>query len=139
MPFALIVAGIVMLVASVRNTQSDLWVLLRGDFTGSGNFIYWFISIMLIGSIGYVKALRPLSNAFLTLVLIVLFLSRKGFFAQFQRQIQTTNTAPSTGSGSNSILPALPALPSLNDLFSGIHAGSQTSPFTIPDFAGIFR
>lgn len=92
MPFALIIVGLVMLVSSARNTQSQLWTLLVNDFTGQHNFVYWFVSIMAIGSVGYIKPLRPIANAFLTLVIIVLFLSNKGFFSQFLSQVQTTNT-----------------------------------------------
>jgi hypothetical protein len=92
MPFILIIAGLILTVAGVREKQSDLYTLLLGDFTGAGNFVYWVISILIVGSIGYIKDLKPLSDAFLVLILIVLFLSRKGFYAQFVSQVQSTNT-----------------------------------------------
>lgn len=100
MPFALLIIGIVLLVASVRNTQNDLFTLVRGDFTGSGNFIFWMISILIIGSVGYIPKLRPISVGFLILVVLVLFLTKGnpqgaggGFFAQFTNALNTTQRA----------------------------------------------
>ena len=96
MPIAFIVIGVVFLVAAVRGTVSDyngnpgLITLLKGDFTGSDNFLIWLVAIWIIGAIGYIPGFKPLSNAFLVLFLVVLFLSNKGFFQQFQTQINTT-------------------------------------------------
>jgi hypothetical protein len=89
MPFVLLIVGLTLLVASVRNTQGDLFDLVQKDFTGQNNFIFWLVSILVIGAVGYIPRLKPLSTAFLTLVVIVLFLSKGnpklkggGFFAQ---------------------------------------------------------
>lgn len=107
MPFALAIIGVVLLVASVRNTQSDLYTLVKGDFTGKNNFIYWTLAILFIGSFGYVPKLKPISVGFLTLVVIVLILARGnpdptkiggGFFQKFMDAIggtqSTVNTLP---------------------------------------------
>lgn len=90
MPFALIIVGIVLLVAGVRDTQTALFTLVKGDFLGQNNFIYWALSILIIGSLGYVPKLQPLSRAFLVLIVVGLFLSKQGFFAQFQTAINST-------------------------------------------------
>lgn len=92
MPFAFIIIGLVCLVSGVRGTNSQLGALVKNDFTGSKNFIYWMLSILIIGALGYIKEIQPLSRAFLVLVIIVLFLSNKGVFAQFNKQI----SAPAT-------------------------------------------
>lgn len=128
MPFALIVFGAVLLVSSVRNTQADLWKLIQGDFTGQGNFIYWFLSIMAIGAVGYVEKLKPISNAFLLLVIIVLFLSKKGFFTQFQAQIASTNIKPLS---SGTSLSTLSSLSPLQPLSSGLQMPDLSSLMTI--------
>lgn len=94
MPFVLIAIGLVLLISAARNTQGQLFSLVQSEFVGPNNFIYWFISILVIGSLGYIKAIRPIANVFLGLVILVLFLSRGGFFNQFVSAIQTTNTAP---------------------------------------------
>lgn len=107
MPFVLIIAGTVLLVAATRNTQATLYQLLVGDFTGPNNFVYWFLSIIVIGAIGYVPRLKPLSEGFMILVILVLFLSKgTGFFDQFQAQIKSTETATSSTTG-GSFAPAI--------------------------------
>lgn len=93
MPFAFIIIGLVLLVSGVRNTQDDLFTLVKGDFTGQNNFIFWTISILIIGAVGYIPRLKPVANSFLVLVIVVLFLSNKGFFANFNQQIGATETS----------------------------------------------
>lgn len=93
MPFALIIIGTVLLVSSVRNTQGDLYTLVKGDFTGQNNYLYWMVSILVIGAVGYIPTLKPLSRMFLALVIIVLFLSHGGVFQQLNAQLFS---APST-------------------------------------------
>lgn len=94
MPFALAIIGIMIFVTALRGTTSTLFGLIRDDFTGNGNFIYWVLSILLIGSIGYVKRLQPIANGFLFLVMVVLFIGagNKGFFSQFMAAIKTPAT-----------------------------------------------
>src|SRR3954468_23458486 len=107
MPFALLIIGIALLVSAVRGTQGDLFTLLRGDFTGPNNFIYWTVAILFIGSIGYIPKLKPASVGFLTLVVLVLVLKRGdpnsgngGFFAEFTSALKMPNAAPATPTAS---------------------------------------
>lgn len=90
MPFLFIIIGVVMVVAAVRGTNTDLVTLIKGDFTGKGNFIYWLVSILIIGAVGYIPDLKPVSRAFLVLVVIVLFLDNKGVFANAVKALNTT-------------------------------------------------
>jgi hypothetical protein len=105
MPFVLIIIGTVLLISSVRNTYGattptggpGLAKLVQGDFTGQANFLYWIIALLLIGAVGYVRSLRPISVAFLALIIIVLFLKKGnpsgvggGFFSQFTAALGTT-------------------------------------------------
>ncbi len=89
MPFALLMIGILAVVVGIRDTQKEFGQQLVSDFTGSGNFIYWVISIFAIGFLGYIPELQKFSRAFLSLVILSLLLSNKGFFAQFNSQIQS--------------------------------------------------
>jgi|ERR1035437_314255 hypothetical protein len=121
MPFVLIIAGTILLVAGTRNTQADLYHLLVGDFTGQHNFVYWFLSIMVIGAIGYVPKMKPISEGFLILVILVLFLKTcpkdspnctGGLFDKFNQQLSSGtaggwNTV--TIGGVNQQLPLTPA------------------------------
>jgi len=61
------------------------------------------VAIVAIGSVGYVRALRPLSRAFLVLVLVGLVLREGktsnaggGFFQQFTSALQTISTPSSS-------------------------------------------
>lgn len=103
MPLALLLIGTLFLTASVRGNKcggqqcSDvLFSTMKDDFTGPNNFIYWGISLFVIGAVGYYKPLKPLSNAFLGLVIIVLLLSNRGFFQSFFYQIGTTRNDPNS-------------------------------------------
>lgn len=105
MPFALLIIGLVLIVAAVRNTQDELITIVQGDFQGTGNFIYWVAAILAIGAIGYVKKFKPLSDGFLVLVLLVLVLSKGnpkapggGFFQQFTAALKGTQTGAGGGS-----------------------------------------
>jgi hypothetical protein len=92
MPVFLAIIAVVFITASVRGTHKQFWELLKGDFSGPGNFIYWGLSIWVIVAVGYVKALRPISDAFLTLVIVVLILAngQRGFFNKFMSIIGQT-------------------------------------------------
>ena len=97
MPFALLFVGLILVIAGVRNKQDQLFTLVKGDFTGQANFFFWFVSILAIGAIGYIPKLKPISTAFLALVIIVLFLKKgTGFFAQASTALQSTQTATNT-------------------------------------------
>lgn len=90
-----IVLGAVLLLAAVRDRQGQLWALFKGDFEPGqkGNFVAWFAAIFLIGALGYVDTLRPVANTMLALVILVLLISNRGFFAQLQQSISETPKA----------------------------------------------
>lgn len=97
MPFVFLIIGVMLLVAGVRNTQSQLFSLVASDFSlGQGfskSYVAWMAAIFGIGAIGYYKPIRPISDAFLILVIIVLFLSNKGVFSQFTQQLNNVSTS----------------------------------------------
>lgn len=99
MPFALLIVGIVLLVSAVRGTQGDLFTLVKGDFSGSNNYLYWVVSILIIGAVGYIDTLRPISRMFLVLVVVVLFLSHGGVFQQLNSQLFSPSTGTVTNDG----------------------------------------
>lgn len=96
MPLVLVLVGIMFLVTAVRGTlqKSDgtgLLDLLKADFTGQGSFLPWILALSLVGAVGYIKVLRPISNAFLVLIIIVFLLAaNKGgrdFFSSLASQV----------------------------------------------------
>ena len=104
MPFVLLIIGTVLLISAARNTQAGLFTLLQGDFTGTNNFIYWMTAILIIGAIGYIPKLKPISVAFMTLIIIVLVVKKGnsenvpggGLFQQFTNALASTTTTVST-------------------------------------------
>lgn len=92
MAIALLIIGLVFLIAAVRGEQDALFETIKDDFTGPNNFIYWGLALFVIGAVGYYKPLRPLSNSFMLLVVLVLFLSNRGFFNRFMEQIGATRS-----------------------------------------------
>jgi hypothetical protein len=104
MPFALLIIGLMLVTVAVRNTQDTFIGLVKGDFQGPGNFIYWVIALVVIGMLGNIKTLKPVMDALLVLILLALVLSRGnpankggGFFGQFVTAIQQATS----GSGFN--------------------------------------
>lgn len=97
MAIVLLIIGVVMVTAAVRNTTDVLGTLLKEDFTGQNNFIYWLVAILIIGGVGYIPTLKGISNVFLILLIVVLFLTKgrpglpgAGFFEQFNKALGLT-------------------------------------------------
>lgn len=108
MAFALLIIGITLVVAAVRDTQGTLISLIQGDFTGPGNFWYWIAAILALGALGYIPRLKPVSDGLIVVVIIALLLSRGdpkngGFFKKLTDALNMstkTSAAPSTSVGS---------------------------------------
>jgi len=78
------------MVAAVRGKQDDLFTLLKSDFTGDNNFIYWILAIAMLVAIGTIDKLKPITNAFLVLIILVIILAngRKDLFNNISQQIK---------------------------------------------------
>lgn len=110
MGFALIIAGLLMIVTGGRGTYAAFGAQVAKDFTGppGQNFTYWIVALGAVGAVGYIDALRTISRLLLVLVIIGIFLSNKGFFAQFQAALKQGPVAPQSsgaagGSGVSSV------------------------------------
>ena len=123
MPYALILSGLLLTIAGARGTQGDLFDLLKGDFTGNNSFVWWSVSIVGIGSLGYIAKFRGVANAFLALVFIVLILANKGVFAQFINSLKS-GTSP-TPTNDNTVAGPLDA--AKNALNSVLNIGSKAA------------
>jgi hypothetical protein len=94
MPIILIIVASLMLVVGFRGTGSHLGTLLKGDFTGKGNFGLWVLAFVIIGSVGYIPQAKKLSDTFLLIVMVgIVFANDRGttggFFTKFQQAVQT--------------------------------------------------
>lgn len=94
MPFALSSIGILLIIVGFQNTYKAFFTQVGSDFTGQGNFVYWVIAIGLAGSVGYIEKLRKVSDAFLFLIIVVMFLTNGGFFDKFKQAIGQGSTTP---------------------------------------------
>jgi hypothetical protein len=77
MPFALILIGLILVITAIRGTSKQFFDSLKEDFTGPNNFVLWIMAIFGLGMLGYVKPLKPLSDSFLALVLIVMTINNR--------------------------------------------------------------
>ena len=107
MPFVLLALGILFFIVSIQGTQGSLFSLLKSEFVGSNSFVVWAAAFVIIGLLGYIKPIRPITHAFLVLMLLVLVLTNgKGFFSQFNSAIRSpiapTGATP-TGTTSGAI------------------------------------
>jgi hypothetical protein len=112
-PFALLIIGLFLLASAIQGTQNFALKLIVGDFTGPNNFFYWVVALLIIGSIGYIDRLKPVSDGLLALVILVLILATGnpqkmasgGFFRQFTAALQSTGAGASQTSAPQSIPP----------------------------------
>lgn len=105
MPFALTIIGMLFIITGFQDTYKEFFTEVEGDFTGADSFIYWFISIGLVGSLGYIPELKNFSRASMALILVAMVLADKGgVFAKFNQQIQAGDTTPVNAPGDS--LPA---------------------------------
>jgi len=88
MPLFVIIVGLVLLVSAVRGTEKDLFAALSDDFTGNNNFFTWVIALAILAALGSVKEIRPVTQGFLFLVLLVIFLQNKGIVQKFIDEIK---------------------------------------------------
>jgi hypothetical protein len=97
MPLALITIGAVLLISAGLGTHQQLLALLKNDFSGPNNFFFWILALGVVGLLGYIPKMRPLSIGLIALVLISIFLKKGvGFFDQIKKALGVTVGAPPT-------------------------------------------
>lgn len=94
MPFALIMIGLILVVTGAQDTYAAMGQQLRKDFTGDGNFVFWVAAIGTIGAIGYIEPLRPLSRAFMTLIIVAVLIANPKFFSQLSDALKQGPISP---------------------------------------------
>jgi len=93
MAFPVLLIGLVLIIAGFRGETDKFAETVKEDFTGQPNFVFWVAAVFGIGAMGAIKPLRPISDAFFVLILVVLLLSNKGFFGELNRQISAPRGA----------------------------------------------
>lgn len=99
MPILFLVIGLILLVPAIRgpDQSAKMLALLKGDLWGDKSFFPWLISLYIIGALGYIEPLKPISRAFMVLVLLVLILTNspkggKGVFANLFSALNPSST-----------------------------------------------
>lgn len=125
MPFVFGIFGVLLIVAGVRGTTSQLFGLIKSDFTGQPNYFEWMIAIFLVGALGYIDELKTLSRLFMFLLVLGLLWEKRQVLTSFVSQdVTATSSAASSSTAAlnaavNATTPsALPALPSLAQLYT---------------------
>jgi hypothetical protein len=107
MPFLLLFIGVALVVSAIQGTIDQFGTLIKNDFTGKGNFLYWMVAILIVGSVGYVSSLRKVSDTFMALLIIVLIIANDkqgggGFFAKLTQALNSNQSAsPSQASATD--------------------------------------
>lgn len=86
MPILFLIVGVLLIVVGVNNKIPELVELIKEDFSpsdGTTSFPVYIVAIFVAGSLGYIQAMKPVANAFLALIIVVMLLSNKGFFEKF--------------------------------------------------------
>jgi hypothetical protein len=102
MPIVLLAFGALFLIAGVRGKQSELFTLLKGDFTGQDNFFVWAFALSFIWALSYIPGFKPVANAFFALVIIVLLFSHADAIKKLSDAINQTTGYADTVQGAAS-------------------------------------
>lgn len=97
MPIFFMIVGVLLIIVGVNDKMRELGALVKEDFSPSGgqaSFASWLVAIFVIGSLGYIKSMKPVANAFLVLVVTVMILANNrrgtggGFFDNFTNALK---------------------------------------------------
>lgn len=94
MPIALLIVGIFLAIAGIKNNAATVGEVLRDDFSGAGSFWYWIVAVIIIGSVGYYAKAESVSRLFLVLIVIVFALSNEGIYARIAGALENPTPAP---------------------------------------------
>lgn len=126
MPFVLLALGILFIVVAVKGTQGDFYALLKSEFVGTNSFIPWIAAIVILGLAGYIKPIRPITHAFLVLVILVMILANGGkVFGQFNKAIAN----PVAPSGAPSGAPGMSGAAIAAETMAGAKLGGLAGMF----------
>lgn len=94
MPIVLLIVGIFLAIAGIKNNAATVGTVLRDDFSGAGSFWYWVVAVIIIGSVGYYSKAETVSRLFLVLIVLVFALSNQGIYAQLVGALENPQSAP---------------------------------------------
>lgn len=88
MAFPLLFIGLILFITGVTGETQKFSDTVKADLQGDGTsapFAVWVFAILFIALIGAYKPLRPVSDGFLSLVVLVFVMSNAGLIGEFSR------------------------------------------------------
>lgn len=119
MLLVVIVIGLILIVAALRNTQGVLFGALAQDIPP---YVVWAAALLAVGVIGYVKPLKGISDALIVLILTVIIVNNyKAILAGVQ------GVATSGGGAASGSAPAADAGTAISNTSTGPLTQQQAS------------
>lgn len=90
MPYVLLIAGLLLAwldYLGAGNIRAAISLFKEEVFDGTPPFWKWLGAIIIVGLLGYVDDLKPIAQALLTLILVVMLLSHKSSFSQIVNKL----------------------------------------------------
>lgn len=126
MPFAMILAGVLLFMTALNGTYKQFGSQLYKDlFTDSPPFVYWVAALMVVGLIGYIPGAKKPADAFMALIIVAMVLKDGGLFTQIQSALQ---------SGPSPVASASPLAPVA--VSSGSTSNQTAAGHAVPSFLG---
>ena len=82
MPFALIIIAVIILTSAYRDTQDELFSIIKDVFSASTGFKYWVLASIVLGFAASIDEIKKPVNMFIILMMVVLILRQNGLFAR---------------------------------------------------------
>lgn len=80
MPFALIVIAVILMISAYRDTQDELFNIIKDVFDASTGFKYWILASIILGFLASINEIKKPVNMFIILMMVVLVLRQKGLY-----------------------------------------------------------
>lgn len=99
-PVILLIVGGIFMVAAIREKHKELGELLIDQMNGAQSFVRWIFAFLLLGLLGLIKPVKPLAQAMMFFVLLVMALtnSKRGdLVSKAQSQIEPGEKATKSG------------------------------------------
>lgn len=75
MPVFLLLIGVLLIVVAIQGNTTYMLTLVKSDVLGPQGFIMWILAVVIIVSVGYIKPVRPIADAFLGLLILVIIVA----------------------------------------------------------------
>lgn len=84
--------ALILIIAGVRGETQRVTDTLKSDINYSmghaSQFGMWIVVMLVLSAVGSWKPVRPVTDAFIVLIILVFLLKNRGFFAKFMAAFQ---------------------------------------------------